>query len=31
MSTTHAEADIFTVFERVMQIQKEMYKTDADS
>jgi hypothetical protein len=26
----HAEADIFTVFERIMDIQKEMYKENLD-
>jgi len=25
-STSHAEADIYIVFEKIMEIQKDMYK-----
>lgn len=29
-SVAYAEADIFTVFEKIMEIQKEMYKENLD-
>ena len=27
----HSEADIYLIFEKVMNVQQEMYKTEADS